>query len=187
MNVTSVAFSVGLVTSLSLLILSLVGIFYNRLQFWPPPKLASWQYIVFWSLFRLFFLAIVVLCVIDFQGFGKPSFILSVIGWTLSLIGFLVAVGISAQMGWSNAHGEATGLITIGLFAYSRNPIYVASIVGMFGLAMAVNSSRVNSLLAIWATLYLLAPIAEEPWLKERYGDSYTQYCETVSRYFGRR
>lgn len=92
---------------------------------------------------------------------------------------------ITGRLGWENAHGERVELKTDGWFAISRNPIYVASIIGMFGLALAVSSTLVNILLLLWALIYVLAPLAEEPWLQRQYGQTYQDYCRRVPRFLG--
>jgi protein-S-isoprenylcysteine O-methyltransferase Ste14 len=33
--------------------------------------------------------------------------------------------------------------------------------------------------------LFLIAPFAEEPWLRERFGPSYDEYAEEVPRFLG--
>lgn len=34
---------------------------------------------------------------------------------------------------------------------------------------------------------FLLAPLAEEPWIREQYGEAYETYRESVPRFVGRR
>lgn len=87
-------------------------------------------------------------------------------------------------MGWRNAFGEKRGLVTDGYFSISRNPVYVATWVGLVGWAFIINSTFVTILLGFWAALYLLAPIFEEPWLEEVYGDEFRAYKNQVRRFF---
>jgi protein-S-isoprenylcysteine O-methyltransferase Ste14 len=42
------------------------------------------------------------------------------------------------------------------------------------------------TLAGIGIVWFLLAPLAEEPWLREEYGGEYESYCETVPRFIGR-
>ena len=94
---------------------------------------------------------------------------------------------MTKSLGWGNAHGEAVELQTAGWFAYSRNPVYVASIVGMVGLSLAIESRLLHILLAAWGLLYVVAPFLEEDWLEEQYGDAYRTYLQRVPRFLGKR
>jgi protein-S-isoprenylcysteine O-methyltransferase Ste14 len=87
-------------------------------------------------------------------------------------------------MGWRNAFGEKQGLVTDGYFSKSRNRVYVATWVGLVGWALIYNSTFVSILLGFWAVLYLLAPIFEESWLEEMYGDEFRTYKCQVRRFF---
>jgi len=71
-----------------------------------------------------------------------------------------------------------------GAYQWSRNPIYIVSIIGMFGIGITVASWLVTTLLALWALFYLLAPFLEEPWLEKQYGDEYLAYRKRVPRFF---
>ena len=183
--VTSAIFLIGALAATALLVLSLAGLLVGGFRFWPPPSEDSWQYKVFWSLFRLFLACLVFVCVADFHRNGNPPVLLSVFGWIVFVVGFGLASLITRRLGWDNAHGEAVELKTDGWFAISRNPIYVASILGMIGLAIAINSTLVSSLLLLWALMYVLAPFAEEAWLRTQYGSAFQEYCERVPRFGG--
>ncbi|MEO1136620.1 MAG: PEMT/PEM2 methyltransferase family protein [Pseudomonadota bacterium] len=105
------------------------------------------------------------------------------VGGTLFLIGFGLAFRITFSMGWRNAFGEKRGLQTTGWFAWSRNPIYVVTWIGLMGWALIAKSLLVTLLLFAWALLYLLAPLVEEPWLEKHYGEEYLAYKETTPRF----
>jgi len=81
--------------------------------------------------------------------------------------------------------GGATGTLrTTGLYRYSRNPQYVADIVMIIGWLL-LSASYVAIPLGVVGILVLAtAPLAEEPWLSEQYGDEYDTYVTRVRRYF---
>ncbi len=168
-----------------LVALSVGGLVFRGLRFWPPPGNASWQYRVFWGLFRIYLLSLCTLSVLELRAGAGAGGILAISGWCLFLAGFSLATWITGSLGWANAHGEAIELKTDGWFAYSRNPIYVASILGMAGLALAIESCPLRVLLAAWGFIYVLAPFLEEPWLSEHYGQPYRVYLRRVPRYLG--
>jgi protein-S-isoprenylcysteine O-methyltransferase Ste14 len=51
------------------------------------------------------------------------------------------------DLGIENTYGSRDGLITSGLYRYSRNPQYAASILGFLGLSIAAASADVAALL----------------------------------------
>lgn len=162
----------------------------DRLQFFPPPARESWQFHVFRSLFRTFFVALTVLSVLRFDearagsdGGQSATFVAT----TLLVIGFGTATACTVQMGWRNAFGEQRGLVTDGWFRFSRNPVYVASWMGMGGWALLVPTLEVLIPLTLWAMVYGVAPRLEERWLSDRYGRSYEEYAARTPRFlFGR-
>jgi protein-S-isoprenylcysteine O-methyltransferase Ste14 len=107
----------------------------------------------------------------------------------VALLALAVAVVAVAQrqMGGSLRLGipqENTALVSRGLFAWVRNPIFVGMIAGMLGVALAVP--------APWSVAVCLGGIAaiayqvrlEEQHLLERHGDAYRAYASRVGRFF---
>ncbi len=177
-------FIIALTADLAILVISLIALVNNKFQFWPPPSKKSWQYHTFWSLFRVMLLGLIVLSVLDFNG-GNDLWRYYV-GIPLTIIGFGLAFYITFYLGWKNAHGEKEGLVTDGFYGWSRNPVYVVSIVGVVGLGIWVHSDFVYVLLAIWTLFYIIAPFLEEPWLEEQYGKEFLTYKARVPRFIGR-
>lgn len=176
-------FIIAIVADLGILVLSVISLASNKLQFWPPPSTNSWQYYTFWNLFRAMLLGVVVLSILDFNEDSLPW--RHYVGIPLAIAGFGLALYITFYLGWKNAHGEKEGLITDGFYRWSRNPIYVVSIAGMAGVGLSVHSSMVSLLLTIWALWYIIAPFLEEPWLEEQYGEEFELYKARVPRFIG--
>jgi protein-S-isoprenylcysteine O-methyltransferase Ste14 len=93
----------------------------------------------------------------------------------------LISFGKSFRVGIDEEQPGA--LITTGVFAISRNPIYTA-----FGLVLL----GIFLIYANWILLlYLIAGfwlfnrqvLREEDSLKKIYGDEYIEYCKKVRRY----
>ena len=53
----------------------------------------------------------------------------------------------------------------------------------MIGWGLVANTLLVWILLALWATMYLLAPVFEEPWLEQQYGQDYLDYKRQTRRF----
>ena len=179
-------FSVSAFAGSLLVLLSVASWFAPKFQFWPPPSANSWQYTVFWLLFRVLVLGIVISCFLDFGSIGDPPVWQRVVGAALAVAGFGLAFWATHALGWRDAHGEANSLKTTGWYGWSRNPVYVVSIIGMLGLGLLVSSAYVTVLLVLRAVMYLLAPVLEEPWLERQYGQAFKDYRARVNRFAGR-
>ena len=180
-------FIIAIAADLAILLLSLIALVSKNFQFWPPPSTKSWQYYAFWSLFRVMFIGVIVLSVLDFNGLnGTDSVWRYYLGIPLATFGFGLAFYITFYLGWKNAHGEREGLVTDGFYGWSRNPVYVVSIVGLIGLGLTIHSGLVYTLLAVWGLFYIIAPFLEEPWLTEQYGKEFLSYRARVPRFIGR-
>lgn len=183
--ISQIAFWVSLVSASLILVLSSASAAISRFQFWPPPGKDAWQHKTFMILFRGYLYPLIALTALRFDLLEGPQAVAQYsVGITLFVIGFGLAFRITFGMGWRNAFGEKRGLRTTGLFARSRNPIYVVTWIGLIGWGLVASSLQVTILLAVWALLYLLAPFLEEPWLEEQYGEDYRRYKETTPRFF---
>lgn len=179
-------FVLSVVAGISIVILSLFSVAVKRFQFWPPPSADGWQYRTFWVLFRFMFIGLVVLSFLDFNALESTNFWLQfALGIPLVVLGFSAVLHATFYLGWKNAYGKRNGLKTKGWYSWSRNPIYVVSILGMIGWGLLVSSMFVYILLTLWAAMYIAAPFLEEPWLQQCYGKEYVSYKEEVPRFIG--
>lgn len=177
---------VAFVAANILTLLALVSLWREKFQFWPPPSRQSWQYHTFWALFRIMFVGIVLLSFTDFRPASPGDFWWRYyLGGSFTVAGFLAAFLATHNLGWRNAHGEKKGLQTDGWYRWSRNPVYVVTIVGMGGLGLIVFSWRLWAILFLWSLLYVIAPFLEERWLSNQYGDAFLAYKREVPRFLG--
>ncbi len=78
-------------------------------------------------------------------------------------------------------------IVIKGLYRYTRNPIYVAWVIVLFGVFIYFG----HILLLIYAVingviLHLYVILREEPVLRQRFGEEYTSYTESVPRWIPR-
>jgi len=78
-------------------------------------------------------------------------------------------------------------LVIVGLYRYSRNPMYVCVLLILLGWAGAYASSG----LLLYATFIALAfhlrvVYGEEPWLARKHGPAWHSYVRQVPRWLGR-
>ena len=78
----------------------------------------------------------------------------------------------------------ATSLVTSGVFAFSRNPMYLGLLLFLFGFALQVNVVGGIPLLLLFV-LYMNAfqILPEERAMLEVFGDEYQEYAENVRRW----
>jgi protein-S-isoprenylcysteine O-methyltransferase Ste14 len=109
----------------------------------------------------------------------------------------LILIGISfivlarhefAQYGQPTDPGHPTSkVIETGVFAISRNPLYLGSVIVILGIALAMNIlwTLVTLIASIIVCHYVLI-IPEEKYLAEKFGEEYENYTATVHRWLGR-
>ena len=93
----------------------------------------------------------------------------------------LVSFGRSFRVGIDTDHPGK--LITTGAFALSRNPIYIAFWIIMFGQFLIFSNVILLAYLPGAAWLFHRQVLREEDFLRKQYGQEYVDYCNRVKRY----
>lgn len=146
----------------------------------PPPLLAL--------------IAIVLGLLLDWL---LPAYLLSVLlSWgTRILLGVeLMAAGLAlaimAERQFRRAGTEvkpwkpSTAVVTTGVFAYVRNPMYVGVMAALLGLAILLASDWMVVMTVVLAlVLHFGVVLREERYLAARFGEPYVRYLQTVPRY----
>ncbi len=74
-------------------------------------------------------------------------------------------------------------LVTTGVFAFVRNPIYSAFMFCCWGASFISNNLYFLFTIPLyWGLLTVLVKKTEEVWLKEIFGAEYIAYCKRVNR-----
>ena len=107
----------------------------------------------------------------------------------LKLIGFflLVLAGciwvLAAVVSKIDEHILKNELVTDGIYAWVRNPLYAAFLLGCTGILLIEGNLLLLPLpILYWAFLTVLMRHTEEKWLLARYGEPYRAYCQRVNR-----
>jgi protein-S-isoprenylcysteine O-methyltransferase Ste14 len=141
--------------------------------------------------FALFYFYTVLASTFNFPTISTQEFFHSgVISWVgvffciaglLLLLWSLVSFGQSFRVGIDKDHPDE--LITTGVFAFSRNPIYVAFAFILLGQFLIFSNWIL--LIYIGAAIWLFhrQVLREEDYLKKHYGKEYSEYCDRVRRY----
>ena len=149
-------------------------------RIWPPPRRRSWQYVVAWvCLYAVVGLNAAVLF-LDWNQWIFRSNIRFVVGIPLMLLGGLLALWGVITLSWTNTSGLKGGFISAGP---TRNPQYVGDIMFFVGAGIVANSALLWSANALLILVFVIAPLTEEPWLKDQYGQVYHEYRRDIPRF----
>lgn len=146
----------------------------------PPPLIALAAVVIGLVLDRLF-----------------PAYVLEVlltfaerlvIGVVLMVSGLGLAIAANMTFRSAGTHAEpwkpSTALVTGGVFAWLRNPMYVGGTVFLAGLAIALASDwMLVTTIAFALVLHYGVVKREERYLEARFGEPYRRYLDTVPRY----
>ena len=151
----------------------------DKTDFLIPPFALFYFYLVFSAAFDL--------PSVTTQQFFRCE-VISWIGVALCLLGLLIFIWSLVSFGQSFRVGIDTQnpdkLITSGVFAFSRNPIYVAFAIILLGQFLVFSNWILLTYFAGAVWLFHRQVLREEDFLKHHYGDEYTAYCNQVRRYF---
>ena len=182
---TAAVFAIGAVVAVVLLGLLVATLLAPPFRIWPTPGHKTWQSYVFWPLFRGLNALCFAAAIID-----QPASWLGLPTW-LRVLAFLVLAGSIAlfvysfrMLGRDNSYGAQDGLVTSGIYQWSRNPQNAMLVVVYGALAVAADSAPTYVLCAAMMAVYYLMILAEEPWLAAVYGEPYRRYCREVPRLF---
>lgn len=112
--------------------------------------------------------------------------------WWAALLGLLVALAGQSVRGMTIAlkyiirggrdrRVYAEDLVTDGLYAHCRNPMYVGNILMISGVAITSNSWWcVAIVIPLFTFLYLAIIAAEQAYLERKFGDAFRAYCRDV-------
>jgi len=136
------------------------------------------------GIFPLFYL---MLFIPSREVFTDPV-IAMIIGFSITLIGQLIRVITIGLVyiirGGKDRRVYAEDLVTTGIFAHCRNPLYVGNILILVGLGIASNSLL---FMAVFTPLFLFfwqaIVMAEENYLRGKFGEQYDQYCKRTDRW----
>ena len=182
---TIALFEVGAVVATVLLALLILTMLIPALRIWPTPGTGSWQSYVFWPLFRGLNVLCFAVAIADLGAsyLGLPA--------AVRLLAFLLLAGSLALfiysfrvLGRDNSYGAQQGLVTGGIYRWTRNPQNAMLVVVYACLAVASDSGPTYVLCAAMMAVYTLMVLLEEPWLAGVYGEPYRRYCRRVPRFF---
>jgi protein-S-isoprenylcysteine O-methyltransferase Ste14 len=150
----------------------------DKKDFLIPPFALFYFYIIFAEAFSLPAVSRQEFFRSDFFPWIGVAFCTSGLGvllWSLISFGRSFRVGIDTD--------RPDRLVTSGIFALSRNPIYVAFASVLLGQFLILPNWILLLYTGAATWLFHRQVLREEDYLKKRYGDEYANYCRRVRRY----
>lgn len=110
------------------------------------------------------------------------------LGLAVAVVGFLATLAAQAGMGASWRIGvdadERTDLVTTGIFALVRNPIFTAMATALVGVVLlAPTVVTLAALVSLLVAVQLQVRVVEEPYLRRTHGEAYAAYAGRVGRF----
>ena len=117
--------------------------------------------------------------VITFANFQWIFILIGILCFIIGITLWLKAVIIDRL----DAHIIKNELVTTGVYAYVRNPVYSAFMFVCTGVLL-IYGNLILLLLPIiyWGFMTVLMKSTEEKWLEDLYGQEYIQYLQRVNR-----
>ena len=148
-------------------------------------KYRNWIFILFYAA-----LFIPSLSLFSKEYFGEHYYIWPVcIGLIITILGQLVrglTIGLAYIVrGGKEGKPYAEGLVTEGIFNHCRNPLYVGNILMLLGVGILANSLvYVAIVIPVFLFVYQAIVLAEENFLRGKFGAGFDAYCKKVNRWF---
>lgn len=118
---------------------------------------------------------------VTFPAARIPAALIAVAGWAI-VVAALVRLGSVARVGLPPSAAESA-LRTEGLYAFSRNPIYVGGIFACIASCLYVPHWLNIASTVVTALVHHRIVLSEERFLRGRFGVAFDEYCGHVRRY----
>ncbi len=113
-------------------------------------------------------------------------FIIGLVITTLGQLVRMITIGlVYIVRGGKNRRIYADGLVTDGIFSHSRNPMYIGNVLMIAGMSILSNSIfALVIMVPLFVFIYQAIIIAEENYLRTKFGRGYDEYCKKVNRWW---
>jgi protein-S-isoprenylcysteine O-methyltransferase Ste14 len=147
-------------------------------------KYRNWIFILFYGVLLIPFWPL-----FSSKQFGGCYYVWPIsIGLFITCLGQLIrglTIGLAYIVrGGKEGKPYAEGLVTDGIFNHCRNPLYAGNILMLLGVGILANSLEyVVIVIPIFLFIYQAIVLAEEKFLREKFGQDFNEYCKKVNRW----
>ncbi|HVX26741.1 MAG TPA: isoprenylcysteine carboxylmethyltransferase family protein [Parafilimonas sp.] len=151
-------------------------------------KYRNWLFIIFYA---LLFVPNVPQLFTE-KNFGPNYYLYPlIIGLVITIAGQAIrgaTIGLAYIIrGGKNKKVYAEDLVTTGIFSHCRNPLYVGNILMLAGVGVLSNSLLyVVIMIPFFLFVYQAIVLAEENFLRNKFGEQFNNYCVNVNRWVPR-
>lgn len=175
----------GVASGLALLGLLAANLARPALGIWPARP--GWRKTVMLWLFRVYCVAMIAVAGQSLVRDGLGAWPRYAIGLPIMLGAYALSLLAYRALGRRNTYFGSEGLVTGGVYAYSRNPGYVASLAASVGLSVVAGSFIALGFSAGLFAIYFLFALNEERWLARGYGRVFRDYARRTPRFLDQR
>lgn len=124
-----------------------------------------------------------------FSNFGESYYLFPIILGLLITVSGQVLRGATIGLAYIVRGGKdrkvyAEDLVTGGMFQHARNPLYVGNILMLLGVGILANSLiYVFIIMPLFMLIYHAIVLAEEAFLRNKFGPAYDAYAKKVNRW----
>lgn len=176
-------FAIDVVILLITLAGTLWSVVFPDRRIWPPPHRYSWQHVLSWACFFAVCGLNTGLLLLDWNSWIFKSDLRFIIGIPVALLGGLLAVWGVVTLGMMNSSGLKDGFVASGPYRFTRNPQYLGDNILFFGVSIIANSLLLWIAHALLILVFVVAPLTEERWLEDQYGQAYREYRRKIRRF----
>ena len=102
-------------------------------------------------------------------------------GFVLAVLAFLQFRNAGTDV---RPNTETSAIVDTGVYAFSRNPIYLGGVIGIAGFAIALNNFWILLMIVPYILIISYGVInREEAYLEKRFGETYLDYKKRVRRW----
>lgn len=117
------------------------------------------------------------LLAIAYVWLARPSWLSITLAAVTAILGVIIRASASGHV------KKNEELTTTGLYAHTRNPLYLGSIVIAAGFAIAARNLWIVAILALmFVAIYVPVIRGEEVFLRSKFGGHFDEYCRRVPR-----
>jgi|SRR5690606_2492723 len=123
------------------------------------------------------------------MAFGPRFYFYPLIGGLVITVAGQLIRGLTISLAYIVRGGKdkevyAKGLVTTGIFAHGRNPLYVGNILMLCGAGILVNSLLyLVVFIPLFLFIYQAIVLAEENYLRSKFGGEFDAYTRRVNRW----
>ncbi len=173
-----ISFGISTITGSILIIGLMIDLKISEIDLWPITKV-SFLGMIELTLWFIFYGSTLAFFIFTLRPLAEFN-IIAWIGSIIFLAGFSFFIWSILILNFKETFGVKGEFCSKGPYRICRNPQSTGIMIKFLGAILMTSSILMIILTILHATLLLLTVFAEEPWLREHYGENYEKYKKKV-------